>query len=232
MHDINGSVLFDFRMSLSAPLINYQLGLLVGRSGTTCATNFLVETAWDFKLVFSDKFDRADGPPGPSYLTVSAAPQPQIIDQSLCGTTQSVAICVNQVAPEATYRIVYDFAAATDEGFESYGIAAANATGLDFQVTTTGCDGGGAGCIPVVRQIPGDTLMAGLSPNLQPLATYKFVIGYQPGYATFRVYSADGSRLLTIIAYATKTPFKFEHLGVLVGRSGLSCIKNFEIYCH
>jgi hypothetical protein len=42
--------------------------------------------------------------------------------------------------------------------------------------------------------------------------TNRFVISYQPGYATFRVYSADAARLLTVIATKLVNPLPFDHL--------------------
>jgi hypothetical protein len=53
---------------------------------------------------------------------MNSVPLPQIQGQALCGTTQSVAFWATAIPSTSSYRIAYDFAAGTDQGFESYAL--------------------------------------------------------------------------------------------------------------
>jgi len=233
LFNMAGSILADLE-SATAPNADFTIGLLVGRSGLTCADNFLVETVTPFKSLFSDSFNRANGPAGSNYIYLPASlpvGRPAIVDNKLCADNHAIAYWKTSVKRSATYRISYLFSAATNQGYETYIMAGMNVTDAStFSSYLIGCDGGGSnGCNPHLKllQLPNNTNLAdGITPPLQPNRQYKFIATYKNGLATFRVYISN--RLLTVVTGKVSFAGRY-YLGVLVGRSGLSCIDDLSI---
>ncbi len=72
-------------------------------------------------VIFTDDFNRPDGAPGPDWLTPMPdgqggyLPALDIFNQSLCSTTQAVAIYNQSLDSNAGYRLTYRFIASENE---------------------------------------------------------------------------------------------------------------------
>jgi len=180
---------------------------------------------------FFDDFNRPNGNPGPNWVTgINDLPPLDITNGKLCSTTQSVAL-FNESMGDKIIRVTYSFVSTTNEGYETYTVGSPVITFPTpySNILIIGCDGGGAQkCTPTIAMVNTTNKITAPPVAFSVEENYFFDTSVIYQTPTLNILGPDGSSL----SKTSASLFLQNHLnywGVLVGRSGVSCIDDFSL---
>lgn len=180
--------------------------------------------------VFSDDFNRADGPLGPPHWNVSLAPTPLVIaNGAACADDHGVAIYASTL-DGARARVSFRFVATSPDGLEAHALAVTRGGTVYY----LGCDGGaGSGlCAPAIGIASGaapQRLASGPPVALAAGVSYRIEATLDGRALGLRLLDGSDTVLATLAATSSAT---FTQVGVVAGRQSdgaLTCVDDFRL---